>query len=481
MRNLKKITIFALAGAMCIGLLSGCTLTPPTAESLMEKPFKEEVKSADIDCKFAYEVTGKSDMEGMEMAMTVGISADINVLYDEDTVHAKGEVEAEIMGMSMSEEMETYSQKEKDKNLNYTKTDDTWYVSESESEDNENAFVGMLSFDIDKIKDLKLKEDKDSNVYTVTGKIAFKDLADNNDLEDLMSDMSEDIDTDDIMYHLTATFDKDNRTLKSVCYDVDMESIDNKDFEIDKMRIEITINKVNDVDVEVPKKVKENAIEEEYSDIFDITEDNEINTDESIDDSDATIKEETPKDESTETDKDNNTTEDSSAVKGDWTSRVCTFNGNKVTLKKTPVNDFVKTCGYKVVDDYVSYDTGYVVNPGQYVRVDLALEENDYSTLFSITAYNHTQKAIDIKECVLAAIDIDIEWCLDENISYKSMNVGGIELGKAADVKSILGTPENTYESKGGADYTYYTDDVYFVIEVNENGIVTGLQYDTEW
>lgn len=471
MKTLKKITIFALAGTMCIGLLSGCTLTPPTAESLMENPFKEEVKSADIDCKFAFEVTGKTDMEGMEMEMTVGIGADINVLYDEDTVHAKGEVEAEIMGMSMSEEMETYSQKEKDKNLNYTKTDDTWYVSESETEDNENAFVGMLSFDLDKIKDLKLKEDKESDAYTVTGKITFKDFADNNDLEDLMSDMSEDIDTDDIMYHLTATFDKDSRTLKSVCYDVDMESIDNKEFEIDEMRIEITVNKVNDVDVEVPKKVKENAVEEEYSDIIDIIEDNE--TDETIDDLDVTVKEETSKDEDT---KGNDT-----VTKGDWTSRVCTFNGNKVTLKKTLVNDFVKTCGYKVVDDYVSYDTGYVVNPGQYISVDMALEENDYSTLFSITAYNHTQKAIDIKDCVLAAIDIDIEWCLDENISYKSMNVGGIELGKAADVKSILGAPENTYESKGGADYTYYTDDIYFVIEVNENGIVTGLQYDTEW
>ena len=75
-------------------------------------------------------------------------------------------------------------------------------------------------------------------------------------------DYTEDIDLSSLKLDVTMKFDKESRLIKSLECKVDPEFLDTTEYTINEFSAKVTINKINDIDVEIPSDVVNKAVEE---------------------------------------------------------------------------------------------------------------------------------------------------------------------------------------------------------------------------
>jgi len=486
----KKLVSLLFVGTLTLSMLTGCSLFPPTAESLMQNAFgNEEVTSGEMGMKIVSKMTISGDFLGSDINLGMDMKMDMDVEFDEDTTYTSGDVDVSFMGMSMAEKTKAYTQKDKDVVKTYTLTDDVWYLTTAEidedEKDDENtdaqSFKSFVQQDISIYKDLVLKEtEKEDTEYVVTATVDFEDVNKLMDMSELMESMGTDVDIDwdEVSYNVTAKFDKKTRLLKEMNMEVDTEELKGEGFSIDEMSIVLTVKQLNDVEVEVPEDVIDEAVEyeePEYSDIdisFDMSDVDEEDIE--VPDGAEIIFEE----EDNENDKDaeSESAEINDVAASDWSKGEITFNGSNVQLRSISLQEFVELSGYVVNDSSISYEKGYVLNPEDYVSVSMGNSDKDFNTSMYVRTTNVDDEVKDVKECIVTGISLDIDWCIQEGTKYRSMSVGGIEIGKAVeDVTAVLGEPESTYSSNGYTQYSYEANHVYLDIEVNSDNVVTGL------
>lgn len=164
----------------------------------------------------------------------------------------------------MSQNVPVKSYVDLDKNISYTYDEEygMWVKSDLDYDESSETFeTGKINKDM--FTDLKLADTKEGDSeYTVTGKIAMADLEKlyGNVLGNEM-DYTEDIDLSALKLDVTMKFDKESRLIKSLECKVDPESLDTKEYTINEFSAKVTINKINDVDVEIPSDVVDKAVE----------------------------------------------------------------------------------------------------------------------------------------------------------------------------------------------------------------------------
>ena len=137
-----------------------------------------------------------------------------------------------------------------------------WVKSDLDYKESETFEAGKINKDM--FTDLKLADTKDGDSeYIVIGKVAMADLEKfyGNALDNAM-DYTEDIDLSSLKLDVTMKFDKESRLIKSLECKVDPEFLDTTEYTINEFSAKVTINKINDIDVEIPSDVVNKAVEE---------------------------------------------------------------------------------------------------------------------------------------------------------------------------------------------------------------------------
>jgi hypothetical protein len=289
----KKISSIIIATTLlCPLLFSGCGKKAPTADDLLSSAWgSEPVESIDMDIDFAVDadidvsqLMGDTSTSGSTM-MNMKITCNLNAIANLTDSYINGKVDASLFGMSFSEPTKTYittidGQKY---SISWDEDDSCWYKTAVDEDTDDNLLAGNLdgnmitSIDSSIFESYELQEiEKDDTVYTVTGTIDYDKLADKMDMDisDLMSDFSsEDTDFDNAKFDVTMTFDIDTQLCKTIDFVFDTETLNQEDTNFNELTITLTINQINDVDVEVPQDVIDSAIstESNANDSYDYT------------------------------------------------------------------------------------------------------------------------------------------------------------------------------------------------------------------
>jgi hypothetical protein len=289
----KKISSIIIATTLlCPLLFSGCGKKAPTADDLLSSAWgSEPVESIDMDIYFAVDadidvsqLMGDTSTSGSTM-MNMKITCNLNAIANLTDSYINGKVDASLFGMSFSEPTKTYittidGQKY---SISWDEDDSCWYKTAVDEDTDDNLLAGNLdgnmitSIDSSIFESYELQEiEKDDTVYTVTGTIDYDKLADKMDMDisDLMSDFSsEDTDFDNAKFDVTMTFDIDTQLCKTIDFVFDTETLNQEDTNFNELTITLTINQINDVDVEVPQDVIDSAIstESNANDSYDYT------------------------------------------------------------------------------------------------------------------------------------------------------------------------------------------------------------------
>jgi len=262
----KKLLSALLCATLVATSLMGCTNEnteadkPVTIESLLSDSNKKQMESADMDLKLVMDADIHYEEGGSSIKMNMAMKLTAKVLTDKDTMHMKGNVEAKVMGMEVTQPMESYVQKNGDTSTtyNYDSDSDTWTSSsEVSSTDSTVDVSGVTNVTADILKDAKLEETE--NAYVITATISAKDMADSLGLssEDVLGDLSGDseIDYNTLAYQATISFDKESKNMKSIKFAVNTDAKISDSLSFNEYVIEVTFNKINDVNVSVPDEV----------------------------------------------------------------------------------------------------------------------------------------------------------------------------------------------------------------------------------
>lgn len=274
---MKKKGLFsiALATVMIVGGLTGCGAEKVTAESLVKNAFgTEEVKSLDADVSLNLDMdVDASSLFGSDTdadtTMNFAIDLDCNVQSTKDVAHTEGKATVSFFGTKTKVNVENYSDIENEVAYNYDEDSDTWTKSDLDSSSFDfSSVTNELNVELFDNLTLAEQKSKDDN-YTVTGTITYKKLEKllGDELDSLTENMDDDtLDLSKLSFDVTMTFAKDTKLIKTMSYTVNPEAFDSDDCTINKMEISIKVNNFNKVnDLEVPKDVKENAVEEDSS------------------------------------------------------------------------------------------------------------------------------------------------------------------------------------------------------------------------
>ena len=261
MKN-KKIAILTVISIMIVSGLTGCG-QKVTAENLLDGAYgSKKVESmdadltmnadADIDISDLLEDAAEQSADAVgSTTMNFKVAMDCNIKATEKIAYADG-----------TATVENYADMDNKVSYTYDENYDVWVKSDLDyDESSETYAIGKIDKDI--FTDLKLADTKEGDSeYTVTGKVAMSDLEKlyGNVLGNEM-DYTEDIDLSALKLDVTMKFDKESRLIKSLECKVDPESLDTKEYTINEFSAKVTINKINDVDVEIPSDVVDKAVE----------------------------------------------------------------------------------------------------------------------------------------------------------------------------------------------------------------------------
>jgi len=308
-----------------------------TAEGLLEDLNMDDVESFSADMKLVLDLSmdmkqslydeGYSDediqslidqgqlSEGM-LNMGISMKLDAVMEYTKDYSHMTGDIEVSMMGMEQETEMESYiDSTDDDKQITYTYNEeaDVWYYVEEDKEEASN--VDDIADFSDYLKEAKIVED-DGDEYIIEMVIDFEKYYKDNPekAENLFSSGSDSLSMFDMesvieeLEEMPMTFgiEKETNYLSYVKFDLTdifaeilsssasddesaamMEAMKMKEFSF-----EMELSDYNDVEVEIPEEVIENA-EEEINDMWDDEDidwdDDDFDWDEDEDDVDASV------------------------------------------------------------------------------------------------------------------------------------------------------------------------------------------------
>lgn len=273
----KKILPLVMAAAMCAGL-AGCAMPgsgPKDAAEVVAKYVErmEEEDSYHVDMEMSFQVGVKAEGVAVDLPVELGMSADV---YG-GNVHGDMEMSMEFMGMDMEQTSEIYVVSGKKGTTTYTYDSDNgyWTVSEEEDDGTTGMLTGLSALNVKSFKDAGLEKDKKGN-YVVTQ--TFGDFMKAGDVYDNMEEFYESmsqlmsVDSDEVLdewkdAEVVYVFDRDFRLLS-----VDIEGCEySGTMEEDGVKAKVSVSlelgfefskygEIDEDDVEVPKKVKENAV-----------------------------------------------------------------------------------------------------------------------------------------------------------------------------------------------------------------------------
>lgn len=339
MKNLKKFLALFAVTAMAFSFVA-CTGDTDkdkdndkdvTAEGLLEDISLEDIESGSIEVVFALDV----DMDLKQMMLDQGLTEDdiqdaigegeitedqlfmsmvidLEILADvtEDYSHITGSVSMDAMGMSEEVNLESYvDSTDKDVTITYTYDEfsDEWYFEEEDASDDEDEDMSDIISLITEYVDSAEITDEDDDVYTLSVVLdVAKMYEDESEMMDDLVDSSEDVigETDDILadienLEIIVEIEKETGYLSLISIDLadvladyiassimDEEIESTECIEINDLKLEISFNDYNDVEVEIPEEVLENALEEVVDDFEDDDDDEIIDDDDEIIDDD---------------------------------------------------------------------------------------------------------------------------------------------------------------------------------------------------
>lgn len=309
-----------MALAMCLGLgaalLTGCG--KPTVESLIDGMMENQPESQTGDITFDFVLNLESEGYGMEISVETDIEyqAEGNLMEgDSATMYMDGNITVGVFGMSQKLPVEAYVVMEDDEVTTYTydSDSDTWYYSTSDGSDSAEVealmdpemLEEMTQAMADAIKENgELAEDTEKvagvECYVITSTITGDDMADiYKPFDKVFQDMMEEAGLGDYNIKLSSLAEYFNMDItyyiskedgwavkgvvdmsdsdlygmlealmKELDYAEAMDSIDDISFK--KCSATVTITDQNDTEVEVPRDVRNNAVEGSPVDMDDL-------------------------------------------------------------------------------------------------------------------------------------------------------------------------------------------------------------------
>lgn len=496
---MKKFKIFALllVMAMCLSLFAGCNnVFPPKNAVELVKRSAEVMDGADnyrMDVSMSMSMYMEGDIQGIGMELSMPI--EMEMTYDragnykhgnmemdakaDITISFMGETETQSEDMSSSSEM--YAVLDGDEVTTYTNKDNEgWVYVVEDAEDSTSNMGDILKSEGDDSIFSDAEMEKGDGEYTVSLKMS--NALKNDDFVDFMkeslfSSLSEEDDFDwdefaDAVGDAKVVFTFESETwrmtglsikgveIDDISFMSGFEGMDLEEINIDEMSMTIDMDvkfskfgEIDADDVEVPKKVKKEAVEEdEFEEPIDYPDEP---VDDPYEDSDTTEPSETePKD----------PVEDPTVPAGDMS-----FYYN-VTRLGIPTD-------YSVFTN----DGWYAVEDGEYSSF-LCMENTKYP---DITLYLNTVNG----EGTVANVSVNGSdgfglGIYKDTVNAPNLSFAGIKFGDSlSDVTAVLGKAEYSYsfENYEGYSWTIIYDGRECELGIAlENGCVTEFEI-TAW
>lgn len=276
----KKFVALFLSTAICL-TTAGCSVSIPgigsnvsSASDVIEKYVENMEGSCNYHTDMDMEIGISADAQGMKIDLPIELSLSADVL--DGDMHGDMNMSMSFMGQDMDQSMEMYVESGKHGSTMYTYDSEFGYWMMSEDDKNAEAALSFGGLDPDDFEDAKMEYDKDKKAYTVTQE--FGDFVDSNSVYDMIGEMYDDMsgmmsmDYNDILdawedAEVIYVFDKDfylsSVTVDGCEYSGTM-SEDGTDVDLTvTLDLEVKFSdygEIEDSDVEVPKKVKKDAI-----------------------------------------------------------------------------------------------------------------------------------------------------------------------------------------------------------------------------
>lgn len=281
---MKRKLASALIMTLAISSLTGCSLfEKTTAESLIADGLTTlaNAESSELDLSIDMAIKAKID-ETMSMDMGVAFSGDMEI--EGDITYGDLDFNISVMGMSLEESMEMWTETKGDTQYTYTKvgSDGEWTVEESDGVESEGTEKVKITEDevTDIFSNIKLHDREKGENYVVSANLDMDDLVelledisgkDKEDAEevlDILEEMGVDSDVD-LTFDIDMIFDGGSKDLEMLNLDISGDTLNDEEIEFTKLEVRMKFKSFNEeLDLAVPKKVKDNAVEESSSDIF---------------------------------------------------------------------------------------------------------------------------------------------------------------------------------------------------------------------
>ncbi|MGN0345990.1 MAG: hypothetical protein ACI4DU_01765 [Lachnospiraceae bacterium] len=301
---MKKRFALAAALVLSVSVLSGCSLGKPSVEKLVDGMYENQYDSANAEVEANVDMTVSAMDTSVDITAGVTMDMQMSGMQDEPAYYMSGKVDYSVMGLSNKVKFEMYSLTDGDENTTYvyTDADDMWRYTTVEMEESyfDEDFLQEVQ---DAGKELwygaeladKTEEINGVECYVLTLELNGSDLM---NVMDLMAEQSEEyadaldmmedsgVSMEDIMeclqinctsyvskkdgYQVGAVVDladSDMDALLDILADADME-ID--EFEINEFNFSVFVSDIDNVTVELPEDVEDEAVEAEqliYSDL----------------------------------------------------------------------------------------------------------------------------------------------------------------------------------------------------------------------
>ncbi|MGF7011013.1 hypothetical protein M2146_001556 [Lachnospiraceae bacterium PF1-22] len=455
-RGIRRIGALALVAVMIPGLITGCK-KKATPENLFtdlvesSKTIESYVGSTVLDMQFEHPEEGVA---------SISMTLDTEVVMEPYVSKSEAEISMKFGGTTEGQELEMYQEEKDGELLSYIGVDDYWEVNSGET--------STISMNEDSYKTLVANADKfttDKETIEVSGKECFRlkgtlsgkdfyKMVDEDMLEEFTSGL---FDTDELeKLEFPIMVDIYRKEVLPARFSFDMssvfESLDefkDEDVKINACLIEMTFTDYNTVDkIEIPKAALETSGDSDWEDDGDDYYERDI----------------------TKTD-----LKKSDKLSDDWTE----FNvqvGEEVLKLPVSIAEFEKL-GYVYDEEYTSSDTMVEADD-----IDFVWVENEEGNSISLTVYNDTNEALNVKECKVYGVSIS-----DYGIGGESIEVlfaGGITIGSTIEeVKKAYGDEDDLYEGDSLKSYTWEkdVDNAYYSVSVDvdiKTGVVFDISYD---
>lgn len=164
----------------------------------------------------------------------------------------------------------------------------------------------------------------------------------------------------------------------------------------------------------------------------------------------------------------------------EWTDLQFLFDGKKYQIPFSYKDLEAEGWSFDLAD--YGYDSGYILNPGDYVSGTIHLEKEGYDSFdvdVAIGFINNDDEAKDILECEVYSFTLQTNLWLSEDINYPEMTIAkDIGIGSSYDdVKAAFGEPEEFYDDTDNeCYYISYSFDYTYVLDMTiskERGVST--------